>query len=101
GLTGLVSIETNGSEAKVVDYLLSCRVMGRKVEETMVHMAVQAAREAGASTLRVEYQPTPKNKPCLSFWQGSGFSNQDDGVFGWDLTTRFELPGPIELDWEK
>jgi FkbH-like protein len=101
GLTGLVSIETSGDEAKVVDYLLSCRVMGRKVEETMVHMAVEAARSSGARKLRVEYLPTAKNKPCLSFWLGSGFSNQDDKLFTWDLTKPFELPAPIHLDWEK
>jgi FkbH-like protein len=35
GLTGLLGMEYEGELAHVVDFVLSCRVMGRKVEETM------------------------------------------------------------------
>jgi FkbH-like protein len=101
GLTGLVSVEQDGERVLLVDYLLSCRVMGRKVEETMVHMAVTAARELGARTLSAHFVPTPKNKPCLSFWQASGFENRDDRDFIWDLARPFPLPEAITLTWER
>jgi len=101
GLTGLVSIEFLPSgEAQIVDYVLSCRVMGRRVEETMVHMAVTAAR-GKASKLVATHLPTAKNKPCLTFWKGSGFANADDAVFSWDLAQDYALPSTIALDWTR
>jgi FkbH-like protein len=101
GLTGLVSIEVEGSEARVVDFVLSCRVMGRKVEETMAHLAVATARTAGAASLSARYLPTAKNKPCLAFWQRSGFSNQGDVEFRWEQSGLYPLPEPILLEWQK
>ncbi len=56
-----------GDVLQIVDYVLSCRVMGRRVEETMVHIAVAAAIERGASTVVANYLPTAKNKPCPFF----------------------------------
>jgi predicted enzyme involved in methoxymalonyl-ACP biosynthesis len=78
---------------------LSCRVMGRKVEETMVHMAVEAARARAASLVVAEYLPTPKNKPCLTFWQSSGFASADR-EFRWDASQAYSLPEPIDLQWQ-
>jgi FkbH-like protein len=101
GFTGLISIEHEGDVVRIVDYVLSCRVMGRKVEETMVHLAVEAARSHAAKKVVAEYLPTPKNKPCLTFWRGSGFSNGQEHVFVWDATAPYPLPEPIELTWHK
>lgn len=100
GLTGLVSIEIDNGAARVVDYVLSCRVMGRKVEETMVHLAVTSA--AGrASTLTATHLPTAKNKPCLAFWQRSEFTPGPDGSFSWDLSRPYALPEAIHLHWQR
>jgi FkbH-like protein len=100
GLTGLLSLEIQDGRARVIDFVLSCRVMGRRVEETMVHMAVTAASES-ASTLEAELLPTAKNKPCLSFWQKSGFEQQGETSFTWDLGKPYGLPPTIALDWTR
>jgi FkbH-like protein len=101
GLTGLLSIEKQGDRVRIVDYVLSCRVMGRKVEETMVHMAVEAARSRSAAAVVAEYLPTAKNKPCLTFWLSSGFANSDNKEFRWDATQAYALPDPINLSWQQ
>ncbi|HKQ71154.1 MAG TPA: hypothetical protein VJT73_17535, partial [Polyangiaceae bacterium] len=101
GLTGLVGIEVEGDAVRIVDYVLSCRVMGRKVEETMAHLAVEAARARGASSVVATFLPTAKNKPCLTFWRSSGFANVDDREFRWDAREPYPLPEPITLDWTK
>jgi FkbH-like protein len=100
GLTGLVSIAFEDGAARLVDYVLSCRVMGRKVEETMVHLAVTSA--AGrAATLTAKHLPTAKNKPCLSFWERSEFTPSGDGSFSWDLSRPYPLPEAISLAWQR
>jgi FkbH-like protein len=101
GLTGLLSLEFDNGVAHIVDFVLSCRVMGRKIEETMVHVAVAAAAERGASTVVAKYLPTAKNKPCLSFWQRSGFDADTQNVFTWKTTNAYGLPEAISLDWQR
>ena len=74
GLTGLVSVAVDGDEARLVDFVLSCRVMGRRVEPAMVHLASGLARELGARRLVATFLPTAKNDPCRRFFDESGLT---------------------------
>jgi FkbH-like protein len=98
GLTGIVSLEVNSSYCQIVDFILSCRVIGRKVEETMLYTAIQYARGLGLKSIKAEYIATPKNKPCLEFWKKSGFQvNEKGNSFTWDLEKKYDLPKQIEI----
>lgn len=96
GLTGILSVEIKGASAQIVDFVLSCRVMGRNVERVMVACAAQYAAASGVQELQAEYLPTAKNKPCLAFWTSSGFTQQDNR-FLWPLTKHYEFPAGIEI----
>ncbi len=98
---GLLGLEFAQGVAHIVDFVLSCRVMGRKVEETMVHIAVSAAVARGATQVIAKYLPTAKNKPCLAFWQQSGFAADEQLVFKWNTDTAYALPEAIALDWQR
>lgn len=97
GLTGIASVEILGDEAIVTDYVLSCRVMGKRVEEAIIHQIAEGARDLGAKKLIAIYKPTPKNKPCLEFWQGAGFEYKDENTFVWNLDKTYPKPEAIEL----
>lgn len=99
GLTGLLGLEFAGDEATIADFVLSCRVMGRRVEETMMHVAVASARARGARRLLALYRPTAKNKPCHGFLAASGLATEDDTRFVWDCGRPYELPAAVSLDW--
>jgi FkbH-like protein len=102
GLTGIVSTEVKGDTCAVADFLLSCRVMGRKVEEAMVHLAVEHAREAGAKAVRAVLLPTAKNKPCADFWaQQSRFASPAEREYAWDVAQPYPSPGHIDLQVAK
>jgi FkbH-like protein len=101
GLTGLLGLEARGDELEIVDYVLSCRVMGRKVEETMLHVAVSSAVGRGARRVVARYLPTAKNKPCLNFFRASGFVTSDEREFVWDTANAYTLPEPITLEWQR
>ena len=92
GLTGIVGLEFDGREAALVDFLLSCRVMGRGVEEAMLHAAVSHCRARGASTLRAAFKPTPRNAPCLDFFGRSGLQATNDHVFSWETSRPYDCP---------
>ena len=96
GLTGLVSIEAGKEEGEIVDFVLSCRVIGRKVEETMLHTVIGFARSSGLKTVRARHFPTAKNKPCLEFWRKSGFRHDESSdVFAWDTQDAYPVPAGI------
>jgi len=95
GLIGIASIETQSSNAKVIDFILSCRAMGRKIEETMLHVICAAAKQMKLEEVEIEYMPTSKNEPCLLFFQNSSFHQKEKGkLFTWSLKKDF-LPSPL------
>jgi FkbH-like protein len=98
GLTGIVSFEAEGNVGRIVDFILSCRVMGRRVEETMVHLAVDAARRRSIPMVAAELIPTKKNGPCLEFWQRSGFQAETATRFVWNAQQEYKLPDVITLE---
>jgi FkbH-like protein len=98
GLTGIFSIEKNGESAHFEDFILSCRVMGRQVEDAMLAVATEEARRMGARDLVAEYRPTEKNAPCLEFWQESAFeTGRSEHVFQWALEDSHPVPSHIDL----
>lgn len=101
GLTGIISLEVKNGSGQITDFILSCRVIGRKVEETMLHKIIQHARSLGLSKLTAEYKNTPKNKPCFDYWIRSGFDfDEEKNLFTWDLEKDYGLPECIELSRE-
>jgi FkbH-like protein len=99
GLTGIASIEFDQEEATVVDFVLSCRVMGRRIEETMLHLVAGQAAHLGIKQIRASYIPTPRNNVCLVFWkERSGFEVDASGEsFTMGLNATYPLPQGIEL----
>jgi FkbH-like protein len=97
GLTGIVSFEADGDVGRIVDYVLSCRVMARKVEEALIHVVAQAAKKRGLTRLEATLLPTAKNKPCLDFWIRSGFERRGDYKFVWNLGTMYPLHDALHL----
>jgi predicted enzyme involved in methoxymalonyl-ACP biosynthesis len=98
-LTGIVSVQADGDVARIVDFVLSCRVMGRRIEETMVHLAVATARDLSLPRVVADLVPTKKNAPCLEFWQQrSGFQRDGDTHFTWDAHQEYALPGVVSLE---
>lgn len=98
GLTGIISIEVQNKTAKIIDFVMSCRVMGCKVEESMLFIVTQYARNIGLDEVVAEYIPTKKNNPCLEFWKNSDFYFvEKNNFFIWDLKKDFNIPDHIEI----
>jgi FkbH-like protein len=98
GLTGILGLEVEGNVCRVVDFVLSCRVMGRRVEEAMVHLAVDRARSLSLERVVADLIPTKKNAPCLEFWQRSGFQREGETRFTWDARQEYPLSPVIALE---
>ncbi|MGB3525239.1 MAG: HAD-IIIC family phosphatase [Flavobacteriales bacterium] len=99
GLTGVLGLDLSvGPVALITDLILSCRVMGRRVEETLLHVAYKQALGRGKVMLKAIHMPTERNKPCLDFLLKSGMvASADDHTFIWTMENPYPCPGPIVL----
>ncbi len=98
GLTGICSVQRNEETLEIADFLLSCRVMGRKIEETMLSIAIQHAIDAGLVAVNATILPTKKNKPCMDFFARSGMQSFDsDFSYRWDCDVEFASPKHVRI----
>jgi FkbH-like protein len=98
GLTGIVSLEIQDRKAQIVDFVLSCRVLGRKIEETMLSKAIDYAQALEVEEVYARYIATSKNKPCLDFFKSLAPRFQQQGEFFIrNVEHPFPLPEHIEL----
>jgi predicted enzyme involved in methoxymalonyl-ACP biosynthesis len=77
---------------------MSCRVLGRKVEEAVLVELLGHARSRGVGRLRGVYRPTDRNKLVEQHYAKLGFTlveEAPDGVTVWELdvaTANVEPP---------
>jgi FkbH-like protein len=86
GLTGVAIVEKKPEAWRIDSFLLSCRVIGRKVEDALLAYIKDQARTAGAKALTGEFIPTKKNAPAKDFYRTRDFSktSEADGVEVWE-----------------
>jgi FkbH-like protein len=97
GLTGVASLQMEGKDAVLVDFVLSCRVFGRRVEETMLHHLTRCAAAMGARQMVAHFRRTSRNTPCLRFLQSSGLQEGAPDSFHWEVSTPYPCPAEVEL----
>jgi|SRR5579863_5132827 FkbH-like protein len=73
GLIGLVVLEPVGDDLVIRDWLMSCRVLARGVEQYLMNTVVNEARKRNLATIRGEYIRTAKNQMVEDFYSRFGF----------------------------
>jgi len=96
GLTGLAIVEKGKDQWRVDSFLMSCRIIGRGVEDAIIAYVVEEAKKEEAKSLVGEIIPSKKNAPARGFYKGRGFRmvKEGDGMEIWeyDLGTGFGFP---------
>jgi FkbH-like protein len=73
---------------EVDTWLMSCRVLGRKVEHMVLREILDHARKAGIHKLLGTYRPTARNKLVVDHYAKLGFTRimeEDSGMTRWEL----------------
>lgn len=96
GLTGLASVMVEGTEARIVDFVMSCRVMGKKVEEALLGYVLAQARMAGVESVTAPVFDGPRNGPAKEFF-GARFLDAQTAKID---PQRATLPSQIKLKQE-
>jgi FkbH-like protein len=103
GMISAVVCLKNGKRWEIDSWIMSCRVLGRRVEEAILRHLVRAARGAGASELIGRYIPTARNGLVRDHFAKLGFTGigeEPNGETIWRLSideySDKELPMKIE-----
>jgi FkbH-like protein len=90
GMISVVICRPGEAGVWVIDtWLMSCRVLGRRVEHMVLREILEHARAAGVHRLSGIYRPTDRNKLVVDHYEKLGFTKVEEEASG---LTRWELP---------
>lgn len=106
GDNGIISviIADKAADAWTIDtWLMSCRVLGRRVEEAVLAHLARSAKEAGAGALIGRYIPSAKNKMVARHYDKLGFERIEEAadgavVYRLDLASFVAPNLPLHVD---
>ncbi|PNG26968.1 methoxymalonyl-ACP biosynthesis protein [Methylocella silvestris] len=104
GIIALILGRMQGQDLFIETWLMSCRVLGRQVEEATLQLIAARAEASGARRLIGEYRPTAKNGMVREHYEKLGFapldaSGEESTANRWilELSSYRSKPTPIRL----
>ncbi|MCP2341715.1 HAD-IIIC family phosphatase [Actinomadura rupiterrae] len=96
GVIGAFWVECGPDAWRVLNLVMSCRVLGRGVEQAALGWLAARARDAGAARLEGRYVRSDRNGVAADMWTRAGFTpapgaDVESGPFVLDLASAPEL----------
>jgi FkbH-like protein len=82
-------------------WLMSCRVLGRKVEHMVLREILEHARAAGVHKLTGTYRPTDRNQLVVDHYARLGFrkvAEEESGLTRWELFVTDPAPESVPMN---
>jgi len=103
GIVGACITRKKQNALEIDTFLLSCRVIGRGIEQAFLHFICNEAQAQSADHLVGYYLPTRKNRLAENFYTDEKFDiisrSEDETVFKLDLARKtVPLPAHIRLN---
>ena len=99
GITGVYIIKKSEKFWLIDTFLLSCRILGRGVENAILSQILIDAKKNGIEEIRAEFIPTQKNKPAEDFLFNYGFKKQDK-FWVYKLNNDIKSPNHLKVEIE-
>lgn len=81
GIVGLAILRHDDHQTDIDTFLMSCRVLGRGVEDSLLVACLLASRRRGGREVVGEFIPTAKNARVADFYPSRGFAADGAGRF--------------------
>lgn len=81
-------------------WIMSCRVLGRKVEHMVLREVLNQARSRGIRKLLGTYKPTDRNKLVIDHYAKLGFTKiaeEDSGLTRWEFLAEDSKPEMVPM----
>ena len=69
GIIGIISISIKNKSAKLEDFILSCRVVGRNIEKVMIEFVKDYCQKAKIDKIKGKYLKTKKNALLFEYFK--------------------------------
>ncbi|BDI33114.1 hypothetical protein CCAX7_51650 [Capsulimonas corticalis] len=92
GIIAAAFVHAEGDMAVIDTLLMSCRVIGRGVEQALLSSLAHAGLKRGCTRLLGQYIPTPKNGLVTELFPSNGFEPDPERGDGW---WKLDLRGPL------
>ena len=80
GLTGVAIAKKHDKTAHIDTFLMSCRILGRKIETQFLQYILDRLKKDGITEVTSEYIETKKNGMVRTFYDNNGFEQtSNDG----------------------
>lgn len=73
GITGVCICEVNDMEIEINSLLLSCRILGKGIEDAFMYYILNELKSQGYMSVKAKYISTPKNIQVNEFFEKIGF----------------------------
>jgi FkbH-like protein len=97
----LIGRRNTNAELEIETWLMSCRVLGRQVEQVTLNILLEEAREIGCRHLVGYYRPTASNAMVRSHYEKLGFTllhTAEDGNTSWRCSVDHMPPLATEIE---
>lgn len=106
GIICVIICHASGAHTWTIDtWLMSCRVLGRRVEQAVLAEILKQARAGGITTLIGEYRPTERNDMVREHYGRLGFKEIErsaDGATRWEFSTSTRLEeAPMTVQYDR
>lgn len=99
GVVGLAVVRKSTDTWVLHMLLMSCRVLGRTVESTLIAWIAQRAQAAGAAELHGIFAGTAKNQPFADFYHSCGFERLSVDTEAHEWVLKLESADTTIPDW--
>lgn len=92
GIVAVAILEQDGNTLNVDSLLMSCRVLGRGIEEGLLAIIWEYARKRLCQIIRGQYVPTAKNAMVADLYSKYGFRQDSKNIWTADVSRNFNWP---------
>lgn len=87
GITGLCIIFINENQAIIDTYLLSCRILGKGIEDEFLNCLINMLFKKGLKKIKSTYVRSSKNIQTQNFYEKNGFDlvKEDENIRSYEL----------------
>lgn len=104
GIVLAASATIDGATARIETFVMSCRVIGRRLEAAFLDALTSHLAKQGVKRIEAIYRPTAKNGIAREFYPSMGFvtTGRDDNAEHWVVLTEGDTAPPlrpVSVEW--
>ncbi|MFT5295368.1 MAG: FkbH-like protein [Colwellia sp.] len=94
---GLFILEKKGTSLNIGSFLLSCRILGRNIENVIIAWIIKYSLINGSSLLTGEIIETVRNTPVRDLYNSLGFEQEKFGLWKLGSKSKVKIPSWIKV----